>query len=80
MDWLCLRLELEPEAADALSEALLESGAQSVSLDAPEHGRVGLSALFAQLPPGGVDDHSRSGSEVGLMSAARNQAQAYSVF
>ena len=47
MDWLCLRLELEPAAAEALSEALLESGAQSVSLDAPENGRVGLSALFA---------------------------------
>jgi ribosomal protein L11 methyltransferase len=47
MDWRCLRLELEPEAAEALSEALLESGAQSVSLDAPGQGRVGLSALFA---------------------------------
>ena len=47
MDWLCLRLELAPQPAEALSEALLESGAQSVSLDAPERGRVALSALFA---------------------------------
>ena len=48
MAWLCLRLALTPHAAEALSEALLECGAQSVSLDAPEDGRVALQALFAQ--------------------------------
>jgi ribosomal protein L11 methyltransferase len=48
MAWLCLRLELEPHAAELLSEALLEAGAQSVSLDTPEHGRLVLRALFAQ--------------------------------
>jgi ribosomal protein L11 methyltransferase len=48
MAWLCLRLELVPHAAEALSEALLEAGAQSVSLDAPEQGRVALRALFAE--------------------------------
>jgi ribosomal protein L11 methyltransferase len=47
MAWRSLRLELVPHAAEALSEALLETGAQSVSLDAPEHGRVALRALFA---------------------------------
>ena len=47
MGWLCLRLELAPQCAEALSEALLEGGAQSVSLDAPERARVALSALFA---------------------------------
>jgi ribosomal protein L11 methyltransferase len=48
MAWLCLRLELEPHAAEVLSEALLEAGAQSVSLDMPEHGRLVLRALFAE--------------------------------
>lgn len=47
MGWLCLRLELATQSAEVLSEALLESGAQSVSLDVPEHDRVALSALFA---------------------------------
>lgn len=48
MAWLCLRVELTPQAADVLSEALLEAGAQSVSLDAPENGRVALRALFGE--------------------------------
>ena len=48
MAWLCLRLELMPHAAEALSEALLEAGAQSVSIDAPERERVTLRALFAE--------------------------------
>jgi ribosomal protein L11 methyltransferase len=47
MAWLCLRVDLVPHAAEALSEALLEAGAQSVSLDAPEQGRLALRALFA---------------------------------
>src|SRR5690348_15462003 len=47
MAWLSLRLELAPHAAEALSEALLEAGAQSASLDAPAQGRVTLRALFA---------------------------------
>ena len=48
MAWLSLRLELVPHAAEALSEALLEAGAQSASLDAPAQGRVTLRALFAE--------------------------------
>jgi ribosomal protein L11 methyltransferase len=48
MAWLCLRLEVAPHAAEALSDALLEAGAQSVSLDPSEHAGVTLRALFAQ--------------------------------
>jgi len=48
MAWLCLRLDVLPHAAELLSEALLEAGAQSVSLDPPEQERVRLRALFAE--------------------------------
>lgn len=48
MPWLSLRVEVERAAADALSDALLESGAQSVSLERLDGPRVVLDALFAQ--------------------------------
>ncbi|MFN2644398.1 MAG: 50S ribosomal protein L11 methyltransferase [Burkholderiales bacterium] len=47
MAWRCLRLEVAPQDADALSDALLEAGAQSVSVDVAPEARVALSALFA---------------------------------
>ena len=48
MPWLALRLEVEAWAAEALSDALLEAGAQSVSVESPEGPRSVLSALFAE--------------------------------
>jgi ribosomal protein L11 methyltransferase len=47
MPWLAVTLELEAAAAEALSEALLEGGAASVSIDHPAAPRVALTALFA---------------------------------
>jgi ribosomal protein L11 methyltransferase len=47
MAWLALRLEVERAAADALSDALLEGGADSVSIDALDAPHTVLSALFA---------------------------------
>ena len=47
MPWLSLRVEVERSKADALSDALLEAGAQSVSIDAPDAPRPALVALFA---------------------------------
>ncbi len=47
MPWLALTLELDAAQADALSEALLGQGAQSVWLDAPEQPRNRLHALIA---------------------------------
>jgi ribosomal protein L11 methyltransferase len=43
-----LRLEVDPAAADALSDALLEAGAQSVSIETPDERRARLSALFGE--------------------------------
>lgn len=48
MPSLALRLEVDTAAAEALSDALLEAGAQSVSVDSPEGPRSLLSALFAE--------------------------------
>ena len=47
MPSLALRLEVEAAAAEALSDALLEAGAQSVSIELPDAPRSILSALFA---------------------------------
>ena len=47
MPSLALRLEVEAAAADALSDALLEAGAQSVSLEPPDGPRSSLSVLIA---------------------------------
>jgi len=46
MPLLALRVEVERAQAEALSEALMESGAQSVSIEAPEATHPVLSALF----------------------------------
>ena len=44
---LALRLEVDAAAAEALSDALLDAGAQSVSVESPEGPRSGLGAIFA---------------------------------
>jgi ribosomal protein L11 methyltransferase len=48
MPSLALRLKVETMTADALSDALLDAGAQSVSIEAPDGPRAVLSALFAE--------------------------------
>lgn len=47
MAWLALTLEVDAAAAEAMSEALLEAGAQSVSLDNIDQARPTLSALLS---------------------------------
>jgi ribosomal protein L11 methyltransferase len=47
MPWLALRVAVPAASAEALGEALLEAGAQSVSIDAPDHSRPTLTALVA---------------------------------
>jgi ribosomal protein L11 methyltransferase len=44
--WLAVTLQVDSLAAEALSEALLEAGADSVSLEQPDAPRVQLKALF----------------------------------
>lgn len=46
MPWRALTVQIEAGAAEALSEALLEAGAQSVSIDAPDAPRATLCALL----------------------------------
>jgi len=46
MPWSAVTLELDAAAAEALSEALLDEGALSVSIDQPTAPRVTLTALF----------------------------------
>ena len=48
MPWLALTLEVAPAQAEALSDALMEQGAQSVWIEEPEHPRSRLHALLAQ--------------------------------
>lgn len=48
MPSLALRLEVELAAADALSDALLDAGAQSVTIESPDGPRALLSAIFTQ--------------------------------
>src|SRR5262249_46664678 len=47
MPLLALRVEVPPELAEPLSDALLEQGAQSVCIEAPEDPAPVLSAIFA---------------------------------
>ena len=47
MPWLGLTLELDPAAAEAMSDALLEAGAQSVWLGSPDAPRTLVHALLA---------------------------------
>jgi ribosomal protein L11 methyltransferase len=49
MALLALRVDVERAQAEPLSEALMESGAQSVSIEAPESARPVLSALFTDV-------------------------------
>ena len=52
MPWRALTLQVEAGAADAMSEALLEAGAQSVSIDGPDRPNPTLCALVdLQLDP-----------------------------
>ena len=48
MPWLALTLEVEAAQAEALSDALMEQGAQSVWIEEPERPRSRLHALLAQ--------------------------------
>ena len=48
MPSLALRLEVEAAVAEALSDALLEAGAQSVSIESPDASHSVLNALFAE--------------------------------
>lgn len=47
MPWLGLTLELDPALAEAMSDALLEAGAQSVWLGSPDAPRTPVHALLA---------------------------------
>jgi ribosomal protein L11 methyltransferase len=47
MPWLSLTLDVDATAAELVSEALLEAGAQSVSLERPDAPRCTLNALVA---------------------------------
>jgi len=48
MAWLAVTVELEATAADALSEALLAEGAQSVAIDTERSGPCSVTALLAE--------------------------------
>jgi ribosomal protein L11 methyltransferase len=48
MPWLALRVEVERGAADALSDALIEAGAQSVAVEWPERPIPIVNALFTE--------------------------------
>ena len=48
MPWLALTLEVEAAQVEALSDALMEQGAQSVWIEEPERPRSRLHALLAQ--------------------------------
>ncbi len=54
MPWLAISLELEPAPAEALSEALLEQGVESVALDPAGDAATALVRLTA-LAPAGAD-------------------------
>ena len=64
MAWLSISLELDPAPAEALSEALIEAGVDSVALEPldPAGARVRLSALAgAEYRPGGDLTHGTVG-------------------
>lgn len=54
MPWLALTVEIEAAAAEPLSEALLDGGAQSVSIDSPDAARPSVRALLAQQADAGL--------------------------
>ena len=51
MPWRALSLEVDADAAEAMSEALLEAGAQSVAVDRPDAPRPVLTALLGLEMP-----------------------------
>ena len=74
MPFLALRVEVERAAADTLSDALLELGAHSTSIDHPDLPQVTLSALFAEHddPRSRLADAARlTGIHVGQPDIAR---------
>jgi ribosomal protein L11 methyltransferase len=52
--WLSITLELDPPQAEALSEALMEAGADSVALD-PVRGAAGVRTRLTALAAAGAD-------------------------
>jgi ribosomal protein L11 methyltransferase len=48
MPWLALRVEVERDAADTLSDALMEAGAQSVAVEWPDRPTNVVNALFTE--------------------------------
>jgi ribosomal protein L11 methyltransferase len=48
MPWLSLRVEVERASADALGDALIDAGAQSVTVEGPDSAINVLHALFAE--------------------------------
>lgn len=48
MPWLSLRVEVDRAGADALSDALIEAGAQSVAVERPDSATNVLNALFTE--------------------------------
>ncbi len=54
MAWLSITLELDPPQAEALSEALMEAGADSVALD-PVRGAAGVRTRLTALAAAGAD-------------------------
>jgi len=48
MPWLSLRVEVERSAADALGDALIEAGAQSVTVEWPDSATNVVHAVFAE--------------------------------
>jgi|1185.fasta_scaffold09467_2 ribosomal protein L11 methyltransferase len=61
MAWLSLRVEVERAVADALSDALIEAGAQSVAVDSPDGPTNVLNALF----------HEQADPDLALTAATR---------
>ncbi|HUQ76555.1 MAG TPA: 50S ribosomal protein L11 methyltransferase [Burkholderiales bacterium] len=69
MPWLSLRVEVERAGADALSDALLESGAQSVAIDGLDGTSITLNALFAQAA-----DPARALAAAAVLSGVSTQS------
>ena len=64
MPWLALRVQVAQASADALSEALLEEGAQSVSIEALEEPQVWISATV-QSDADGIGMLARAAARCG---------------
>ncbi len=73
MPWCALSLEVAADAAEAMSEALLEAGAQSVTIDRPDAPRPVLVALL------GLDMHAQELVADAARRAGLAATPAYSV-